>query len=223
MILQVAPTRIAAGRRPPAVPTSRCEKVRRSHQCEVQQLARLRTADHAACELLFEQYGERMLVVARRMLRIEDDAADAVQDAFLAAFVSLRRFRGQARISTWLHRIVVNQCLMKLRSQKRRPTLSLDALSSHSEDGAGCWEAASEFEPAAAQVDQFETRLVVRRSIQQLSEVFREILILRDIEEFDTDQTAALLGLSRSATKTRLCRARQALRVELEASKFACA
>jgi RNA polymerase sigma-70 factor (ECF subfamily) len=203
------------------VPTSRCETVRRSHQREVQQLARLRTADHAACESLIEQYGERMLAVARRMLRNEEDAADAVQDAFLAAFVSLRRFRGQARISTWLHRIVVNQCLMKLRSQKRRATLSLDALGSHSEDGGGCWEAVAACDPAAAQVDQLETRLAVRRSIQQLPADFREILILRDIEEFDTNQTAALLDLSRAATKTRLHRARQALRAELEAGELA--
>jgi RNA polymerase sigma-70 factor (ECF subfamily) len=162
-----------------------------------------------------------MLAVARRMLRNEEDAADAVQDAFLAAFVSLRRFQGRAQVSTWLHRIVVNQCLMKLRSQKRRATQSLDALTSHFEDGIGCWEAAATRDHGAAQIDRLETRLVVRRSIQRLPEDFREILILRDIEGFDTDQTAALLGLSRSATKTRLCRARKALRTDLEASEIA--
>jgi RNA polymerase sigma-70 factor (ECF subfamily) len=162
-----------------------------------------------------------MLAVARRMLRNEEDAADAVQDAFLAAFVSLRRFQGRAQVSTWLHRIVVNQCLMKLRSQKRRATQSLDALTSHFEDGIGCWAAAATRDHGAAQIDRLETRLVVRRSIQRLQEDFREILILRDIEGFDTDQTAALLGLSRSATKTRLCRARKALRTDLEASEIA--
>ena len=224
MIMQVRPSRLSAERRLSTVPTSRCETARLTHQREVQQLARLRSTNHAACELLVQEYSGRLLAVARRMLRSEEDAADAVQDAFLAAFVSLHRFRGQAQVSTWLHRIVVNQCLMKLRSQKRRATQSLDALGSDFDELNGSAQFVAPWcDEVAAQLDQAESRAAVRRCIQQLSEDYREILILRDIEEFDTDQTAALLGLSRSAAKTRLHRARQALRAALEKNEFAIA
>jgi RNA polymerase sigma-70 factor, ECF subfamily len=222
MIMQVSPTRMSAGHGSAKESNSRCAQARRCRGREVQILTRLRTDERGVCEALFEQHHERMLSVARRLLRCEEDAADAVQNAFLAAIISLRRFRGRASISTWLHRIVVNECLMKLRSQKRRNTVSLDGISSTSMEGdtAVC-EVAAECEHVLHQIDRAEKRLAVRRSIQQLPDAFREILILRDIEEFDTDQTAGLLGLSRSATKTRLHRARQALRAELDACEIA--
>lgn len=216
MILQVAPIRVERHVIEPR--SSGCGAKRLVRQQEVRRLARLRNADHGACERLIQEYSGRMHCVARRMLRSEEDAADAVQDAFLAAFAALHRFRAQAQIYTWLHRIVVNQCLMRLRSRKRRVMLSLDAFGSTDGDGACVFEAVAPSEDAATELDRFETRLGVRRAIQQLSAEYREILILRDIEEFDTDQTAAVLSLSRSATKTRLHRARQALRTALEQS-----
>ena len=173
--------------------------------------------DRAVCEKLFAEYGLRMLAVARKMLRSEEDAADAVQDAFLSAFAAIHRFRADARISTWLHRIVCNTCLMKLRSRKRREMLSLESLMP-SFDGNG--QCAQPMDPWAVQASEHaackETRAIVRMSIDRLPEDYRAILILRDIEELDTDETAAILGLSRSATKTRLHRARQALRVVLD-------
>ncbi len=173
-------------------------------------------SDRTTCEKLFTEFGPRMLSVARRMLRSEEDAADAVQDAFVSALAAIHRFRADARISTWLHRIVVNTCLMKLRSRKRREMLSLESLMS-SFDGNG--QCVQPFDPWAAQASEHaasnEMRATVRESIDRLPEDFRAILILRDIEELDTEETAAILGLSRSATKTRLHRARQALRAEL--------
>src|SRR5215471_5121755 len=123
MTLQVAP--ISSRPQSSDSPVSRCEASRLARQREAQSASRIRPSNVATCESLVEQYSGRMLAVARRMLRCEEDAADAVQDAFLAAFMSLQRFRGQAQIYTWLHRIVVNQCLMKLRSRKRRATFSL--------------------------------------------------------------------------------------------------
>lgn len=220
MILQVAPTSTQLLSNDSSV--GRCEKSRVAQQREAQYATRIRTSDVATCESLVEQYSGRMLAMARRMLRCEEDAADAVQDAFLAAFVSLHRFRGQAQIYTWLHRIVVNQCLMKLRSRKRR-AISLESWEGRPHADANCFETIAPTDHAQAELVQFETRLAVRRCIQRLPEEYREIVILRDIEEFDTDQTAALLGLSLSAAKTRLHRARRALRVSLERSNVAIA
>jgi RNA polymerase sigma-70 factor (ECF subfamily) len=116
-----------------------------------------------------------------------------------------------------LYRIVVNCCLMQLRSNGRRPALSLDALEYNADgsEGEGPPLADSSVQPLE-QLTHAEFRAQVHACIQQLPDGYRTILQLRDIEEFDTDQTAGILGISRSAVKTRLHRARVALRTLLE-------
>jgi RNA polymerase sigma-70 factor, ECF subfamily len=184
---------------------------------EASRLARLRAGDHDACDDLVREFGGRMLAVARRMLRSEEDAADAVQDAFISAFAAIRRFRGGSSLYTWLHRILVNACLMRLRSRGRRNEVSLDALlPGFNEDCDDPRPVTARFESAAVRIQRAETRAAVRRSIDELLEVYSTILRLRDLEEFDTDQTALLLGLSPANVKTRLHRARQALRSQIE-------
>src|SRR5262245_10597446 len=84
-------------------------------------LAALRAGDEQAFETLVRVFGGRMLAVARRLVRNDDDAQDVVQSAYLNAFRSVRQFEGHCLISTWLHRIVVNTALMKLRSRRRKP------------------------------------------------------------------------------------------------------
>lgn len=95
---------------------------------EAAMLARLRAKDEAAFDELVDAAAGRMLSVARKMMSTEADAEDAVQDAFLSAFKSLDRFDGRSKLTTWLHQITVNACLMKLRSKRRRPEKSMDAL-----------------------------------------------------------------------------------------------
>ncbi|TMB10977.1 MAG: STAS domain-containing protein, partial [Deltaproteobacteria bacterium] len=89
---------------------------------------RLRRGDPEAFESLVRQYGGRMLATARRLVGTEDEARDVVQEAFLAAFRAIDSFAGAARLSTWLHRIVVNGALMKLRSRRRRREESIEGL-----------------------------------------------------------------------------------------------
>src|SRR5262249_12366935 len=84
---------------------------------EAQAVAALRHKDHEAFETVVRRFGGRMLATARRYLPGEEDGADAVQDAFLSAFQAIDRFEGKSQLATWLHRIVVNACLMKLRSR----------------------------------------------------------------------------------------------------------
>jgi RNA polymerase sigma-70 factor, ECF subfamily len=194
-----------------------CDKSRAARSREIQQRASTHHLNRETREALVLQHSGRMFAVARKMLRSDEDATDAVQDAFLAAFSSLDGFRAQSRLYTWLHRIVVNACLMKLRSQKRRNAVSLDALlPTFDEHGNHATPVASWPESAAHEIEKAETHEKVRNCIDQLPDDYRTIVILRDIEELDTDETAALLGLSRVAVKTRLHRARQALRTLLE-------
>src|SRR5262245_27588178 len=95
---------------------------------EVVLLAGLRAGDDWAYEQMVRAFGGRLLAVAQRILRNEDDARDAVQAAYLSAFRSIGRFEGGCRLSTWLHRIVVNAALIKLRSRRRHPEESIEPL-----------------------------------------------------------------------------------------------
>jgi RNA polymerase sigma-70 factor (ECF subfamily) len=139
-----------------------------------------------------------------------------VQDAFLNAFKNLDRFQGNAKLSTWLHRIAVNAALMKLRTRKRKPEQSIETLlpafleDGHHEERFQSWE-----ESVDKTLERAETRELVRQQIDALPESYRTVLVLRDIEGLDTEETANMLGLSVNATKIRLHRARQALRAML--------
>ena len=95
---------------------------------EARLVERLRAGDEAAYEEMVRVYGGRLLAVARRLLRHEEDAQDALQDGFVSAFKALRTFRGDCRLSTWLHRIVVNAALMKIRGRQRHPETSIESL-----------------------------------------------------------------------------------------------
>jgi RNA polymerase sigma-70 factor (ECF subfamily) len=182
-------------------------------------LAGLRAGDESAFEALVRANGARMLATARRFLRHEEDARDAVQDALLQAFRALPRFAGQARLSTWLHRIVVNAALMKLRSQRRRPETPLEELAPHFEaDGA---QAPARDDRPDAAIASAQLRALVRAAIPRLPERHRTVLILRDVEQLDTDETARRLGTSSGAVKTRLHRAHRALRALIESEHTA--
>ncbi len=176
-------------------------------------LERLRAGEDAAYEELVRLYGPRLLAVARRFLRSEDDAQDAVQDAFLNAFRSIDSFEGQARISTWLHRIVVNAALMKLRTRRRKPEKPIeDLMPGFIEDGHFAQIPMAWRPSAADELESREIRELVLRNIDLLPAIYRTVLLLRDVEERDTETTAALLRITTAAVKTRLHRARLALR-----------
>ena len=180
-------------------------------------LGKLRAGDPAAAETWVRESTPRLLAVARRMLKSEDDARDAVQEAFISAFRALDGFHGGSRLSTWLHRIVVNACLMKLRTRRRKPEESIDDLlpnfleDGHHADTPRQWEGGAE-----EWIERDEVRHAVREAIDRLPETHRNVLLLRDIEELDTAEVAKMLEISDGAVKTRLHRARAALRELLD-------
>lgn len=176
-------------------------------------LARLRRGEPSAYESLVRWYGGRLLAVARRFLGNEEDARDVVQETYMAAFKALGDFKGDARLSTWLHRIATNAALMKLRSRRRKPESSIDELLPRFDDDGQVIEPPREWIRGSDRLlEDQETRRFVRQSIHSLPETYRTVLLLRDIEEMDTAQTAELLGISANAVKIRLHRGRLALR-----------
>jgi RNA polymerase sigma-70 factor (ECF subfamily) len=183
---------------------------------EARLLAGLRDGNPASYEELVRAESGRLLAVTRRILGNDEDARDAVQDAFLLAFRSINRFQGQSLLSTWLHRIAVNAALMKLRSRQRKREESLEPLlPAYLDDGHHAERFASWAEPADVMLERTETRAIVRGLIDQLPDTYRTVLVLRDIEGLDTEETAKLLETTPNAVKVRLHRARQALRTLL--------
>jgi len=181
-------------------------------------IRRLKAGDEEAYAVVVRTLGGRMLSVARRFLHDEDLARDAVQDAFLSAFRAIHSFDGDAQISTWLHRIVVNASLMRLRTRRRKPEQSIEPmLPAFAEDGHHAsrpvlaWTASAE-----DALLHREARAQVRGAIADLPERYRTVLLLRDIEERSTRETAELLGITENAVKLRLHRARQALATRLQ-------
>ena len=180
-------------------------------------VAALKARDPDAFETLVRLHAPRLLAVGRRMLDNEEDARDAVQDTFVSAFRSIDRFQAQSKLSTWLHRIVVNMALMRLRTRRRKPEESLEPLLPvFTEDGHHAQEFAAWDEPVDRLAERDETRRLVRQAIVELPEQYSEVLVLRDIQELDTNETARELGITPNAVKIRLHRARQALRTKLD-------
>jgi len=180
--------------------------------CEAALVARLQAGDQDAYEELVRTHGGRLLSVARRFVRNEADAQDIVQAAYLSAFRSLRQFEGGCQLSTWLHRIVVNTALMKLRTRRRKPEESIELLLPSFQDDGHHVEQFSEWgAPADVLLEREETRATVRACIQQLPDNYRQVLLLRDIEELPTQDVAQMLKMTPTAVKVRLHRARQAL------------
>lgn len=190
----------------------------RSAECvasesESEFVARLRSGDEAAFEMLLREYTGRLLCVARRMLGREEDAQDAVQETFLNAFRALDSFDGRSQLATWLHQITINACLMRLRTRRRKPERPIEEFlprflaDGHQTRSSIMWKP----EPASG-IESQETQALIRACIDQLPESYRVVLMLRDIEDIDTEAAAEILGMTEAAVKTRLHRARQALR-----------
>lgn len=155
----------------------------------------------------------RMLATATRILRDPVEAGDAVQDACLQAHRNLDQFEGRSDIGTWLHRIAVNAALARLRKRKSLREEGLDEhLPEYDQYGVLLGDPNWREVTPESLLMRAETRQIVRETIDQLPESYRIVLILRDIEELDTAEAAEALDCSSGSIKTRLHRARLALK-----------
>ena len=183
-------------------------------ESDAELVARLQRGDDSAFEDIVRAHSGRLLSVARRFLGNDEDARDAVQDAFIRAYKAIHTFEARAQLYTWLHRILVNTALMKLRERRRRPTESIeDLLPTYTNDGH---QAVASRDWSDAVLERKETAGIVREAIAMLPDQYREVLVLRDIEDKDTAEAAEILGTTSNVVKVRLHRARQALRTLLD-------
>ncbi len=188
---------------------------------EEQILAGLRAGDPQAFERLVRRDVGRLRAVARRLLQNDADADEVVQEAFLSAYRNLDGFRHEAGLSSWLHRITVNAALQRLRKCRTARNLGqLIDVDAHVPQFQLDGYPVHMHQPWVYDADELlareQTREQVRKMIDRLPENYRTVLILRDIEELSTAESAALLELAPGTLKVRLHRARQALRNLLE-------
>lgn len=179
-------------------------------------VARLRVGEDDAYRELLRIHGGRLLGLARRLMRNEEDARECLQEAFLSAFRAIDGFEGHSKLGTWLHRIVVNACLMRMRSQTRKPEELVDPQQPRF-DEYGFRVGPTELPPDGVDrlFERAEVRDGVRRAIDRLPETHRTVLILRDIEQLSTAEVAESIGITPGAVKVRLHRARLALREQI--------
>jgi RNA polymerase sigma-70 factor (ECF subfamily) len=177
-------------------------------------VARIAARDTGAFETLMRRYNRRLFRVARAILRSDDDAEDALQDAYLAAYRHIDRFRGDARLSTWLTRIVVNEAYGRLRKAAGAKVIALPEVSDMSEEDLAIPSDASGEAPDHA-ASRAELRRLLERHIDNLPEQFRTAFVLREVEELSVEEAAAALGVPEATVRTRAHRARALLRAAL--------
>jgi RNA polymerase sigma-70 factor (ECF subfamily) len=175
----------------------------------------IRLGDRDSFEILVKRYQGKVYGLGLRLLGNADDAEEVLQETFLQIYQKLDSFRGEAKFSTWLYRIATNQALMRLRFNQRRPVESLEEfLPKYNEEGR---LARLELDYGrAARADQLlenqELAQKTMEAIGRLPEAYRAPLVLRDLEELSTEETAKILDLEPNLVRTRLHRARLMLR-----------
>lgn len=166
---------------------------------------RIGAGDELALQFMMRRYNQTLHRTARSILKDDAEAEDAVQEAYFLAYRSIGSYRGDARLSTWLVRIVVNESIVRLRKRKRRA----EVIDLGGELAAGGGEPMELPDLAAA---RGEARRLLEAKIDALPDVFRTVFVLRGIEEFTVEEAAQSLGIPEATVRTRYFRAKGLLR-----------
>jgi len=172
---------------------------------------RVVAGDRAQFERLMRQYNRRLYRLARAALRDDAEAEDALQEAYLAAYRSMDQFRGDSSLSTWLSRLVLNECLGRLRRGARRQKVIPMVSSSGEVDAV----AERESELPDRIVARRQMRALLERKLDQLPESFRLVFVLRSVEELSVEETARNLGIPDATVRSRYHRAKSLMREAL--------
>ena len=146
------------------------------------------------------------------MLHVEEDARDAAQETFISAYKNLSNFRGEAKVSSWLHRIAVNQCLTKQRRSKVRSESSLEEENFENETSFTAPKAVS----PSREIEQNERLKLVRKAVSSLPDDLKQVIVMKEFEEMTFQQISETLGLPLSTVKSRVYSALKQLRLKLE-------
>jgi RNA polymerase sigma-70 factor (ECF subfamily) len=182
---------------------------------EAQLIARCRTGDLDAFDEVVARHQSRIFNLCHWMMGDRDEAADAAQDAFIRAFRSMPNFRAESSLGTWLHRIAVNVCL-DARARRQRAPLPYSSLENNDEDDSRSFDPPDHTDTPEQAAQRHERRQAVLGALATLSDEHRTVLVLFDIEGHSYEDAAQILELPMGTLKSRLNRARLALRRALE-------
>lgn len=174
---------------------------------------RVAGGDHVAFERLMRQHNRRLYRLARAVLKDPAEADDVLQDAYLSAYQSLQHFRGEAALSTWLSRLVLNECSARLRRNNRRQIV-IPMVSSTNRPEADS-VAAQESELPDKAIGRAQIRELLEHKLDELPEAFRVVFVMRSVEELTVEETARILDIPEDTVRSRHFRARGLLREAL--------
>jgi RNA polymerase sigma-70 factor, ECF subfamily len=177
-------------------------------------VVRARGQDFGAFEELVERYDDKIFRLAYRFVRNETEAKEIVQDTFLSVWRKLDTFKGDSQFGSWLYRVAANAALMRLRAQRRHPEVSTEELPVDYLDNYGHLPTQGEnwAKRPDDELQSDELRRRIQKAVDELPEIYRTVFLVRDVEGLSTEETAEALGISVPTVKTRLHRARIALR-----------
>jgi len=182
-------------------------------------IERLVARDERAFNELVELYGDRVYRLLLRMLARKDEAEDMAQEVFVQVFKSIHQFRGDAKLGTWIYRVAVNLCKNRSKYLSRRHAGAedeLDELAEREPLAAAKGVTLSDVSGPEQVVQGYQVEAIVRQSILGLDPDFREVLVLRDVEELTYEEICEITGLPEGTVKSRLHRARSALKEKVE-------
>jgi RNA polymerase sigma-70 factor (ECF subfamily) len=180
-------------------------------------LKRAQRGDLGAFEQLVSQYQHRVFAMAARMLRSDADAAEVVQEAFLAAYRHLNDFRGDSAFGSWIYKIAMNECLMRLRHRKVEAQVEEPVGEPRVNERGSLIEEVADWEPdAEAKTLDAELRMAIEAATDTLGEEYRRVFLLRDVDGLTYEEIAQATGDSVPAIKSRLHRARLTLRAAID-------
>jgi RNA polymerase sigma-70 factor (ECF subfamily) len=172
-------------------------------------VARVASGEADLFEVIMRRYNQRLFRVTRSILGEDNDAEDAVQEAYLSAYAHLRQFAGQAQFSTWLTRIAINEALARRRRRTRSPELDF-------KEDDNAMESTSARNPED-EASRREMRRMLETAIDELPDIYRIVFVMRELEQMSTAETASALEIAEEATKVRLHRAKGLLRDAMSA------
>ena len=189
---------------------------------ESQLIKKLGQGDHSAFEFVVREYGGYLLSVARQYVKDSDEAQDVVQESYLQLYKNISKFRGESSLKSWLHKITINNALMKIRKNVRLNEI-LSEVKIDSDDFDENGKRLENTQTISISADEVyandELRTTIQQHIMSLPIAYRNVLLLRDIEGYSIAETAELLKISPASVKTGLHRARNKLKKLLENSQ----
>lgn len=190
-----------------------------SRAAEAAFIRRLVARDETAFTELVRIYERRIFALTFRMLGHRQEAEEITQEVFVQAFRAIDRFRGDAKLSTWLYRVAVNLCKNRLKYHARRGSSAhqdFDAIAEGSAGGAAIGVSVGAVERPDELVAGIQLESIVKEALAQVDPDFRELVVLRDVEDLTYEQIAEVTGLARGTVKSRIHRGRQQLRQRVE-------